>query len=732
MLSLVSRLLRRRSPAASTASPELLRELLRRKDFDAAERLIDRWPTAEEADRALQQALRGELHYHRREDAAAEAAFRAALKIDPAQADAHYGLSLVLADAAVAAGHAQFAVNCRPGQPAFLAQLGYLHLTLGNPQAAEGPLAAAVRLDDRHASAWNNLGLVRRMRAQLDEAQACFEAALRADPAHTQAAENLQHLEQDRRELGLAPTAPPAAQAPDAALPAPAGIDALEQAFADAPEDVEACHALAMAYLGEEDIPSATQVLELGLARHPGHPRLEGLAGLTLARTRRFAEALPRLYTALEAQPEDTAILVAVAACHSHTEEYTLSMAVIERARAIAPQHPQIRSNYLTCLTNLCRYEEALALCQELEAEGQTPACTGLIHIYLGQDEAALAWLDRQLALQPNEPGLRLQRAQLRLSHLDFEGGWEDYRYRGLGDSRHLRMLPFPLWQGEPLQGKRLIVLAEQGLGDQVMFASCLPDLLALQPAAVFVEVQNRIAPTIERSFPACRIVATRQNQNLDWVKDCGEVDYFVPLADLPAQFRRRLSDFPAHRGYLQADPARIAHWNSLLPARRPGRLRIGLSWRGGTEGTRTFIRSIAPAQMAAHLAASLDADWVCLQYGRAADEVEQARQAGLAPLHYWPESIADLDEFSALIRSLDLVITVCNTTVHYAGALGVPVWVLAPQVPEWRYGLHNEVLPWYPSSRMFRQTRANDWDEVLDRLGAALRQQAALLGTPP
>lgn len=730
MLSLVSRLLRRRSPADSTASPELLRELLRRKDFDAAERLLDRWPSGQADYQALQQALRGELHYHRQEDAAAEAAFRAALKIDPAQADAHYGLSLVLADAAVAAGHAQFAVNCRPAQPAFLAQLGYLHLTLGNPQAAEDPLAAAVRLDDCHASAWNNLGLVRRIRGQLDDAQACFEAALRADATHAQAAENLRQLAQDRHELGLAPVTGPSSATGETPA-APPGIDALEQAFADAPEDAEACRALAMVYLGEEDVPSALQVLDLGLSQHPGHPRLQGLSGLALAKTRHFAEALPLLYAGLEAEPESADLLVAAASCHSHIEEHTKSMALIERAREIAPTHPQIRSNYLTCLTNLCRYEEALALCRELEAEGLTPSCTGLIHVYLGQHEAALAWLDRQLVQQPNEPGLRFQRAQLRLSQLDFEGGWEDYRYRGLGDSKHLRMLPFPLWRGEPLQGKRLIVLAEQGLGDQVMFASCLPDLMALQPAAVFVEVKDRIAPTIARSFPGCRIVATRQNQNLDWVKDCGDIDYFVPLADLPAQFRRRLGDFPAHRGYLQADPARIAHWSGQLPARRTGRLRIGLSWRGGTEGTRSFIRCIAPAQMAEHLAGAVEADWVCLQYGRAADEVEQARQAGLAPLHYWPESIADLDEFSALIRSLDLVITVCNTTVHYAGALGVPVWVLSPQVPEWRYGLRNEVLPWYPSSRMFRQTRANDWDEVLDRLGADLRQQAASLGDP-
>lgn len=100
--------------------------------------------------------------------------------------------------------------------------------------------------------------------------------------------------------------------------------------------------------------------------------------------------------------------------------------------------------------------------------------------------------------------------------------------------------------------------------------------------------------------------------------------------------------------------------------------------------------------------------------------DLAKANEAGLT-LQYWPESIKDLDEFAALITALDLVITVCNTTVHYAGALDRPVWVMAPKVPEWRYGLHSKVLPWYPSSRIFRQTEAENWQSVLDAVNEEL-----------
>eukprot|EP00456_Euglypha_rotunda_P066687 TRINITY_DN574_c0_g1_i4.p1 TRINITY_DN574_c0_g1~~TRINITY_DN574_c0_g1_i4.p1 ORF type:complete len:262 (-),score=36.33 TRINITY_DN574_c0_g1_i4:401-1186(-) len=246
------------------------------------------------------------------------------------------------------------------------------------------------------------------------------------------------------------------------------------------------------------------------------------------------------------------------------------------------------------------------------------------------------------------------------------------------------------------------------------MFASCLQDLLSLKPSGVVVEMSHRVAPTIARSFPGCRILATKQERQLDWLKDCPTMDYYVPLADLPRYFRRSLDSFPPHNGYLVADARRVDYWRSRLLATGPGPY-IGFSWKGGVESTRTTLRSI-DAMAFAPLAAARPGTWVCLQYGAVNSQVEDARSRGF-PVSYWPEGISDLDEFAALIAALDLVVTVCNTTVHYAGALARPVWVLAPKVPEWRYGANNRTLPWYPSSLIYRQHEAGDWKGVLDEV---------------
>ena len=187
-------------------------------------------------------------------------------------------------------------------------------------------------------------------------------------------------------------------------------------------------------------------------------------------------------------------------------------------------------------------------------------------------------------------------------------------------------------------------------------------------------------------------------------------MDCYIPLGDLPLHFRRTLADFPHHEGFLVPDPTRVAHWMHRLQEAGSGPY-IGYSWKGGTEITRTSLRSVSPLDFLP-LTQCRSAHWVCLQYGDVGQAVERARDAGFK-MSYWPEAIEDLDEFAALVAALDLVITVCNTTVHYAGALGRPVWILAPAVPEWRYGATNRSLPWYPSSQVYRQAEAGSWATV-------------------
>ena len=169
------------------------------------------------------------------------------------------------------------------------------------------------------------------------------------------------------------------------------------------------------------------------------------------------------------------------------------------------------------------------------------------------------------------------------------------------------------------------------------MFASCLPDLLALKPSRVVVEAVERVAPTLARSFPDCEVISSKQDAAMTWLRDLGELDCYVSLGDLPQRFRRSASDFPRHAGYLQADAGRTEQWRGEL-LRLGARLNIGVSWRGGTETTRRVLRTLDVTQLAP-LQHAVDANWVCLQYGDVKADLRAAEEASMG-LHYWPESI--------------------------------------------------------------------------------------------
>jgi tetratricopeptide (TPR) repeat protein len=723
-----------------TWTPLEVRELLDRRQIDEAEQAVERLSLeTPERDRVLL-CLRGEVAFRRHDDQRAEGLFREALTLAPGLADAHYGLSLVMlarGDRQSAVRHAQFAAN--NGDAArFRAQLGLCHLELGNIKRAGDALYQATTMDPNDKSSWNNLGIARRAVGDLRGARTAFARALEIDPHFEQAAANARLLETDAHHLGKTLVADAKAAGSGLSDPrlaavlelAEAGdvsraIDECEQLSTRHPDESVFVIELARLYERAGDARTAFDVFRAFRVRQPDDVDAIAALGLMLVRQDNFKGAAPLLERALQDRPDDTDLLLAMAEVRWSQMRYEDAGQYIERASELTPSI-HMKGRLAANLLARCRYEEALKVLDDMVAEdpavesGIVPLrCNALT--YLGRYDELLPDLEEAIRRHPHDPYRRFSRASIHLLNERFELGWQDYAYRNLESTKHLRMLPFPLWDGQSLEGRTILVSAEQGLGDQVMFASCLPDLLRLKPARVIVEAIDRVAPTLARSFPSCEVVATRQDSQLDWVKSLGHVDTFVMMGDLPRFFRNRREDFPAHAGYLVPDAQRVAHWRSQFDALDGGRRpRIGISWRGGTEATRRVVRTMDIADFKT-IHEALDATWVCLQYGEVAKDLERADELGMA-LEYWPESIKDLDDFAACISALDLVITVCNTTVHYSGAVGRPVWVLAPKIPEWRYGLHSTSMPWYPSSRLFRQTDAGDWGALVHRVAAGLK----------
>jgi tetratricopeptide (TPR) repeat protein len=330
----------------------------------------------------------------------------------------------------------------------------------------------------------------------------------------------------------------------------------------------------------------------------------------------------------------------------------------------------------------------------------------------LGRIEDALAAYDAACTRDAQHVGARFHRAIALLTLGRFAEAWPDYELRLLSEDRPQRTFPFPRWQGEGLAGKTLLVYAEQGIGDEILFASCLPQIVAAAGHCV-IDCAPKLATLFQRSFPTATVRGSYQTDPVDWAIPLA-IDLQIPTGSLPLHLRREGSRFPAHAGYLRAEPGKVARWRDRIRALGPGRA-IGISWRGGTPRTRTERRSLALAELAPLLRLP-GCHFVSLQYDRdVAGEIGHfAAGAGLR-IHHWQEAIDDYDETAALATALDGIVSVCTAIVHLAGALGRPVWVLTPRVPEWRYGSLGEGMPWYPSVRLVRQTESGVWAPVVE-----------------
>jgi tetratricopeptide (TPR) repeat protein len=334
----------------------------------------------------------------------------------------------------------------------------------------------------------------------------------------------------------------------------------------------------------------------------------------------------------------------------------------------------------------------------------------------LGRVEDALAAYEDALTLDAGMDIARFHRALALLLLGRFQEAWPDYELRHLSEDRKAPPVDRPQWSGQDLAGKSLLVYGEQGIGDQIMFASCIPDVMRRCPNVV-IACSPKLVRIFRRSFPAARCVPL--SAEAAEASDVPATDLMTPIGSLPLRFRHTRSDFPDHSGYLRADPALVAGCVDRLRLLGSG-AKVGISWRGGTVRSRQGLRTIPAPQLAA-LLENRNVHFVDLQYDSAGCEPAVAAAIAAGRLHHWPDVLADYDRTAAMVCALDLVVSVCTAVIHLAGALGKPVWIMAPHVPEWRYGLQGESMPWYPSARLFRQPTPGNWGSVTGRVSELL-----------
>ena len=304
-----------------------------------------------------------------------------------------------------------------------------------------------------------------------------------------------------------------------------------------------------------------------------------------------------------------------------------------------------------------------------------------------------------------NNPGFSEARWNQSLCHLlagSFREGWNDYQARfRIKDIFINRHFPQPLWDGGDLNGKRILLYAEQGFGDTIQFIRYVP-LVVKRGGRVFVECQADLFPLLDPMPGIERLI--KQGDPLP------VFDIQCPLLSLPLAFNTTLEDIPVEVPYLSINPHKIRKWRQCLAADQPKK-KVGLVWAGRPTHKKDRKRSLA-FEAFNPLADIPGITFYSLQKGEARPQLlKRAEEMKLIDV---AGDLVDFTETGALMENLDLVITVDTAAAHLAGALGKPVWTLLPYLPDWRWLLHREDSPWYPSMRLFRQPSPGEWTSVI------------------
>lgn len=351
------------------------------------------------------------------------------------------------------------------------------------------------------------------------------------------------------------------------------------------------------------------------------------------------------------------------------------------------------------------------------------------LYINEGSPQKAIPHLQQALARDPNHP-----QAQWNMSLAYLETGIYDKGFDLYGAGKRAQVRAdrnyvmtggkTPEWDGTP--GQTVVVYGEQGIGDEIMFASCIPDLLKVCKQVVF-ECHIKLQRMFCNSFPGIDIYGTREDERIMWVstgdgKPRYPIDAKIAVGDLPRLYRRSLESFPGTPYIEPTKDAQMRWANKFNGMFKDGKPVIGINWIGGHKKTRVEVRSLTLEQMLPIL--KQDAHFVSLQYTDCEQEIFEFEQAHGIKIHNWPEGSRNeqYDETGGMVANLDLVITCCSSIVHLAGAMGTACWVLTPSRPAWRYRLDLDYMPWYGKTvTLFRQQNGNtDWEPVVEEVAEA------------
>ena len=601
-----------------------------------------------------------------------------ATKVDSEQSSFFNNLSVALIkqgklEEAVQA--CQQAIKLQPDDVETHYNLGIALQKLDKLEQALKVYQKAIKIQPGNAEIYNNLGVILWKQGKLDESIQAYQNAIEIQPNYAEPYNNLGNVSRERGKLDES-------------------IQAYRNAIEIQPNYADAYNNLGNALQEQGKLDESIQAHQNAIEIQPDFAGYYSNLGNVLQEQGKLDESIQAHQNAIEIQPNYAGPHNNLGNALREQGKLDESIQAYQNAIEIQPDFTEPHNNLGNALREQGKLNESIQAYQNA------------------------------IEIQPNYAEPHNNLGQTLLLKGDLHQGWKEYEWRWQCKdfSSEIRYFPQVLWNGSDLNGKSILVWTEQGVGDQIMFASMLDDLLQME-AKVITDCDIRLIPLFKRAFPKIQIFP-RDNPPVQQLLDTN-IDYQIPIGSLGRWLRSNQNDFKRkNQSYLQTCPEKTSKLKTKYKKLAGNKPLIGISWKSGNQNfgeakstSLKFWTSILSRQ---------DCFFINLQYGNVKQEVEEHISNKNDTSIYLDNDIdplENLDDFAAQIATLDLVISTSNATVHMAGALGEKVWNLLRYMPSWRGMLNKRDTLWYPSMKLFRQNRIGDWLSTFAEVELALDQ---------
>lgn len=490
------------------------------------------------------------------------------------------------------------------------------------------------------------------------------------------------------------------------------------------PQCQQAFFNLGLIMIQEDKFDKAIEYLKQALEIDPEYTKAHLYLGMSYQKKEQYAAAQEEFATVLKAQPNNYDAIVNTARCYVAQNKFDNAIPLYKKAIGFNHQDRSVLLEFANTLNMNNNTDEALAMYKNLAQ--QTPNNPSVLYNIaytlkkLGRLEEAFPYYQKVLTLDPNHSEAHFSLGLAYLITGDFEHGWPEYEWRWKRSHQmERRNLTKPQWDGQDIRGKTILLHAEQGLGDTLQFVR-YGRMLSEMGATVVAAVQPALV-TLLRECPYLQTVVNMFGQ-------LPAHDIQIPMLSVPLVVKTTMQTVPSTVPYLYAKPELVEYWKEKLSHDK--NFKVGICWQGNSNYSTQFLRTVVAAKSIklARLAPLFGVPGVSIyNLQKITGEDQLTQLPATIQLKTFEGDFDDSHgrfmDTAAVMKNLDLVISVDTSTAHLAGGLGVPVWIFMPEPCDWRWLLKRTDTPWYPNMRLFRQPTPGDWDSTI----ATVAQELAL-----